>query len=128
MTDAHVLIIDDDTLNLEVLVEILSDLNVVSTTIDDCTQIEGILGTIQKVDMALVDLEMPHMNGYQVLDFLRTKLDKNTPIVACTVYSNEINNAKQHGFDGFIAKPIQFERFPSQFERIMNGEMVWESK
>jgi two-component system cell cycle response regulator DivK len=128
MPDAHVLLIDDDKLSLEVLAEILSGLNVVSTTVDDVTRLAGILESITQVDIALVDLEMPHMNGYEVLSFLRTELGADVPIVACTVYSNEMSNAKAHGFNGFIAKPIQFERFPSQFERIMNGEMVWDSK
>lgn len=128
MTDAHVLVIDDDKLSLEVLAEILSGLNVGSTTVDDVSLLDSVLASLTQVDLALVDLEMPHMNGYEVLNVLRSELGTQVPIVACTVYSNEMSNCRARGFDGFIAKPIQFERFPSQFERIMSGETVWDPK
>jgi CheY-like chemotaxis protein len=82
---------------------------------------------MHRIDLALVDLEMPYMNGYEVLQHLRDDLGLSIPIVACTVYANEMAAAKSSGFDGFIGKPIKFRDFPGQFERIMNGEGVWEA-
>jgi two-component system chemotaxis sensor kinase CheA len=127
MIERHVLVIDDDVKSLEVLAEMLGALDVSATVVADVSKLDAILQTIGHIDLALVDLEMPLMNGYEVLKYLRDDLGMSMPIVACTVYANEIANAKSSGFDGFIGKPLKFRHFPTQFERILNGEGVWEA-
>lgn len=127
MDEYHVLVIDDDVKSLEVLAEMLDSLDVGSTIISDVSTLDAALASIDHIDLALVDLEMPTMNGYEVLKHLRDDLGMSMPIVACTVYANEMTNAKNSGFDGFIGKPIKFRQFPAQFERILNGEGVWEA-
>jgi two-component system cell cycle response regulator DivK len=33
--------------------------------------------------------------------------------------------ARAAGFDGFIGKPLDFDRFPHQIRAILRGEPVW---
>jgi DNA-binding response OmpR family regulator len=33
--------------------------------------------------------------------------------------------ARAAGFDGFIGKPLDFDRFPAQIRTILSGEAVW---
>jgi two-component system cell cycle response regulator DivK len=47
--------------------------------------------------------------------------------IAYTVHVSEISLAHKHGFDGFIGKPLDSERFPNQLARILSGEHVWEA-
>jgi CheY-like chemotaxis protein len=51
---------------------------------------------------------------------------QSVPVVAYTVHVSEINTAQDMGFDGFLAKPLDSDRFPGQLNRILNGEPVWE--
>jgi two-component system cell cycle response regulator DivK len=37
-----------------------------------------------------------------------------------------MNKARAAGFNGFLGKPLDPDRFPEQIRRIMNGEAVWE--
>ena len=50
------------------------------------------------------------------------------PIVAYTVHMSELDAVYEFGFDGFICKPLDDERFPNQLGRILNGEGVWETR
>jgi two-component system cell cycle response regulator DivK len=83
----------------------------------------------QRPDLILLDIGLPGEDGYQVLTRLRAdpKL-RGTRVVAVTAraYPEEIQQAKAVGFDGFIGKPLDAQRFPDQIRRILNGEGVWE--
>jgi two-component system cell cycle response regulator DivK len=37
-----------------------------------------------------------------------------------------MQRAKEAGFDGFIGKPLDPDRFPNQIRRVLQGEAVWE--
>jgi 1-deoxy-D-xylulose 5-phosphate reductoisomerase len=41
-----------------------------------------------------------------------------------SVHSSEINTAHESGFDGFIAKPIHFDRFHDLVQHILSAEQV----
>ena len=79
-------------------------------------------------DIVLLDLEMPKHDGYEVIVTLRKYLDASVPIVACTVHTAEINRTRKLGFSGFIAKPLDMDRFSEQVRRILNGEPIWEAR
>jgi two-component system cell cycle response regulator DivK len=50
------------------------------------------------------------------------------PIIAVTAEASleQMNKAKESGFDGFLGKPLDPDRFPDQIRRILSGEPVWE--
>lgn len=68
---------------------------------------------------------MPNISGYELLDQLRAAFG-TTPIVACTMHVSEVNVARQLGFDGFLGKPLDLDRFPDQVTIIINGQPLWE--
>jgi two-component system cell cycle response regulator DivK len=49
-------------------------------------------------------------------------------VVAVTADSNPttMEKAKKAGFDGFLGKPIDPDKFPDQIVSILQGNMVWE--
>jgi two-component system cell cycle response regulator DivK len=53
---------------------------------------------------------------------------KDALIVAVTadVSMENMEQARRAGFDGFIGKPIDPDRFPNQIRDILQGEEVWE--
>lgn len=128
MSTRHALIIDDNASNMNVLVRLLDKQNVTSTTVLDPKQLKATLQNIGAVDVVFLDLEMPMIDGFQVFDQIRddNRFD-DVPVVAYTVHVSELSEAHRYGFDGFIGKPLDSDRFPDQLERIFNGEGVWET-
>jgi two-component system, cell cycle response regulator DivK len=128
MAQVHALVIDDNVKNVNILAYLLSEQGVDSTRVTNPKQLDTILDGIGKVDVVFLDLEMPGVNGYEVLGQLKVATDfQAVPVVAYTVHVSEINAAHDQGFDSFIGKPLDPDRFPDQLARILRGEPVWET-
>ncbi len=126
MNTQHALIIDDNGYNAEVLTRLLSAQNIASTTIQDPAVLQDIVNELNDVTVIFLDLEMPHLNGYEVLEILQNEVEIAAPVVACTVHTAEINTARQAGFHSFLGKPLDPKRFPEQLKSILAGKPVWE--
>jgi two-component system cell cycle response regulator DivK len=128
MQTLHALIIDDNEKNVNVLARLMAEQGMTSTIVTRPQQLPQVLAALEQVHIAFVDLEMPGLDGYTVLGMLRADPRFNgVPIIACTVHVSEINFAHQHGFDGFIGKPLDPDRFPQQLARVLEGKPVWEA-
>jgi CheY-like chemotaxis protein len=126
MGNKHALIIDDDENNMSILAELLSQEGVTSTEVQNPKKLGAALGNIGHIDVIFLDLEMPGLNGYQVLEMLRADARfQHVPVVAYTVHVSEINVTRQQGFDSFLGKPLDPDQFPKQLDRILSGGSVW---
>ena len=124
----HAIIIDDNIQNTSILAQLLSEQNITSTQLNNPRHLDATLQQLICVHLVFLDLEMPGLNGYEVLNKLKSApMLKNAPIVAYTVHTSEINEAYRHGFHSFIGKPVDPDRFPDQLIRILSGEPVWET-
>jgi two-component system cell cycle response regulator DivK len=128
MDNKHALIIDDDAYNVYVMQCFLDKENISYTTITETTTLERTLEQLKTIDIVLLDLEMPKRDGYEIIEVLRQRLPPDVPIVACTVHTAEVNRTRKLGFSGFIAKPLDMDRFSEQIRRILNGEPIWETR
>jgi len=77
-------------------------------------------------DFILLDIQLPDINGYEVLDRIRT-LDSNinkVPIIAMTSYAMSGDRQKllSAGCNGYIEKPIDPMRVIDQIKRIIENE------
>lgn len=126
MNDIHALIIDDNPLNVEILASMLEMEGVDTTQVFEPKRLGDVLPEMPQPAVIFLDIEMPGMDGYAVLDSLRKQPRFNdTPIVAYSVHHSELMLARKKGFNGFIPKPLDLERFPVQLDRILHGEQVW---
>lgn len=126
MTDWRALVIDDHENNRRVLAHLLAFQNVEAVEVADPTRVLNFLGKGQPWHLVFVDLAMPDLDGYSVLHTLKARLPRARFIVYSSHHS-EIRVARAMGFDGFLGKPLHFDRFPDQLRRIMNGDPVWET-
>jgi CheY-like chemotaxis protein len=93
---------------------------------------EDFLGHVEaldpKPDVVLLDIHMKPYNGFEMLEMLR-QLDwaKDVPIVALTasVMNEEVQQLRNAGFTGCLAKPIELGTFPEILDRILGGETIW---
>jgi CheY-like chemotaxis protein len=119
-------LVDDNEEILDFLTGDLSDKYKIHTSTNGKQALE-ILNN-ETVHLVISDIMMPGIDGYALLK--RFKADvrfQSVPVVAYTVHVSEINVAHRHGFDGFLGKPLDSDKFPHQLERILNGEPVWET-
>ncbi len=122
----YALLIDDDKNSLYVLTQMLHMEGIDSIVVNDPSTLSQVLSHVTEIRIVFLDLEMPESNGYDV--FQKLKADPrflNVPVVACSVYSNEMSTTHELGFDSFIAKPINADRFPGQLHQILSGQSVW---
>jgi two-component system cell cycle response regulator DivK len=85
--------------------------------------------TLSRLDLILMDIRLPYEDGYSALKKIRaSERLKRVPIVAVTAVASldQMDKARAAGFDGFLGKPLNPDRFPDQIRHILNGESVWE--
>jgi two-component system cell cycle response regulator DivK len=85
--------------------------------------------TMPRVDLVLMDLHLPYQDGFEALAKLRSdKRFADTRVVAVTADANPstMEKTKTAGFDGFLGKPIDPDKFPEQIISILQGNTVWD--
>jgi CheY-like chemotaxis protein len=125
MAKARVLIVDDNETGIKVLAQMLSTQNVDYIGVQDPAQLDNMLAELKSVDAIFLDLEMPKIDGYEMLKIFKGEMKLKAPIIAYSVHTSEINTAKELGFDGFLGKPLRMQNFPAYLASILKGEEVW---
>ncbi len=101
-----ILIVDDERLSRETLRFILED---EYRCLFAESGMEGIdLLKREPVDMVLLDIMMPHMDGFETFDRMR-EIDRKIPIIAVTARAmpEERKTISEYGFNAYISKPIE---------------------
>jgi two-component system cell cycle response regulator DivK len=94
-------------------------------------QVVQFADTLPRIDLILMDIRLPYEDGYQALQKVRASPRlKTTLVIAVTAEASDeqMTKAKRAGFDGFLGKPLDPDRFPDQIKRILDGQSVWEWK
>ena len=126
--DLVVLIVEDNVSNFSLMARLLQPLGVCCEWKSSGYEVVEYADTIPQVDLILMDIRLPYEDGYQALEKLRSSNLKDISVVAVTAYASEgqMKKARKAGFDGFLGKPLDADRFPEQVRRIIAGEQVWE--
>lgn len=128
--DAVILIVEDNFNNFLLMTRLLAFLGVKKCEWKASGwKVLEFAETLGEIDLILMDLMLPDADGFESLASLRSHPQlKDVPIVAVTANIAQpfLDRARQVGFDGFIGKPLDPDRFPEQIRRILMGEEVWE--
>lgn len=130
--DAYVLVIEDNPDNLMVATDLLrmTGAKYINSRASG-TQALKLAETLPRVDLILLDIQLPYEDGYAVLQKIRAhpKLQQ-TKVLAVTanVMPQDEQKAREAGFDGFIGKPLHPIQFPQQIRAVLAGEMVWRAR
>lgn len=129
-TSAHILVVEDNVSNFVLIARLLAFMGV-----QKCewkTTGWGVVdfaNTMQRIDLILMDLHLPHEDGYEALRQIRADENlKDTLVVVVTAHGStlEMQKARQAGFDGFLVKPLDADQFPEQIRQILSGTAVWD--
>lgn len=117
----NVLVIDDDTMLLDVIKEMLERNGMNCTT---CTTTKDVVKAMRgkDYDLLLSDIQMPGTNGFDLLTLLRRSNIGNSrtiPIIAMTARGDKDKEAFLHaGFTDYIYKPFSSSELLSLLSRI----------
>ncbi|HWQ05517.1 MAG TPA: response regulator [Longilinea sp.] len=129
LSEISVLVVEDNVSNFMLIARMLGFLGIHCEWKTSGYEVVEFADTLSRIDLVLMDIRLPYEDGYGALRKLRQspKL-RNVPVVAVTAEASveQINKAKASGFDGFLGKPLNPDRFPNQIQRILAGKPVWE--
>ncbi|MHB8626623.1 MAG: response regulator [Aggregatilineales bacterium] len=129
---AQVLVVEDNVPNFVLIARMLAFMGVQRCEWKTSGwQVVQFADTLPRIDLILMDIRLPYEDGYQALQKLRASPRfKETLVVAVTAEASEeqMRRAKSSGFDGFLGKPLDPDRFPNQIRKILTGDPVWEWK
>ncbi len=127
--DAVVLVVEDNVSNFVLVARLLGFLGIHCEWKTSGYEVVEYADTLPKVDLILMDIRLPYEDGYSALRKIRLSPSlKSVPVIAVTAEASQeqLNKARLSGFDGFLGKPLDPDRFPDQIQRILSGESVWE--
>jgi len=128
--DATILVVEDNFQNFVLITRLLAYLGVKKCEWKASGwQVLEFAESLPTVDLVLMDIFLPEEDGYQVLGRLRAHPRfADTLVVAVTadVSTENMDRAREAGFDGFIGKPLDPDRFPNQIRRVLRGEEIWD--
>jgi two-component system, cell cycle response regulator DivK len=127
--DAAVLVVEDNVSNFVLIARMLGYLGIHCEWKTSGYEVLEYADTLPRLDLILMDIRLPYEDGYGAQQKLRAAdRFKTVPIVAVTAEASveQMKKAREAGFDGFLGKPLDPDRFPDQIRRILNGEQVWE--
>ena len=110
LENKKILIVDDNMRNLFALNEILEEYNCeIIKAVDGRNALE-ILSEETGIDLILMDIMMPEMDGYEASRKIR-ETDRETPIIAVSAHIDEEAQTKTHdaGMNDWLAKPVAAE-------------------
>ena len=105
---SHVLVVDDNDLNLKIIDKLLKKYNIMTTLVASGQNCLDLINDHEYFDLILMDDMMPEMNGKETFAKLKEIEGFKTPVVALT--ANALSGMKEQylklGFNDYLAKPI----------------------
>ncbi|MBI5931766.1 MAG: response regulator [Chloroflexi bacterium] len=114
-----VLVVDDEPDNLEVVATVLSFFGMTVKRATDGVQGLELLETITPT-LILLDLAMPHMDGWRMFQIIRSMPHlQQVPVVALTAHAmiGDEERVLAAGFDGYLSKPVNLPTLVQDIEQ-----------
>ena len=126
--DAQILVVDDVSMNLKVIRELLKSTQIQIDTVESGKECLRNI-TFKKYDIIFLDHMMPEMDGLETLKNMKWVADNknsDTPVIMLT--ANAVVGAKDEyfnaGFDDYLAKPIKENELEQMIRKYLPKELV----
>jgi PleD family two-component response regulator len=123
---ANVLIVDDRESNVSLLEQILSE--------EGYTRVAGTTNSLEvcelhrknRYDLILLDLQMPSMDGFQVMDGLKTiETESYLPVIVLTAQPALRLRALKAGARDFISKPFELVEVQTRIRNMLEVRLLY---
>jgi CheY-like chemotaxis protein len=129
-----VLLVDDNSINREILHDLLKDVN---QNMDIAMAENGEIAINKMyhggIDLVLMDIQMPRMNGYEATEHIRKNMKypiSEVPIVAMTAHAleNVAESCFKAGMNDYVSKPIDIDLLVSKMCKLLDKRKVVQEK
>jgi len=122
-TGLKVLVAEDNIINQRLVVGMLTQLGHTGMVVNDGAKALKCLSKM-KVDVVLMDVMMPNMDGLEALAAIReleASQGGHVPIIMATSHDEPGDAAryKRAGADGYLSKPLEVGRLQSEISRVL---------
>ncbi|RPH31575.1 MAG: response regulator [Bacteroidales bacterium] len=117
-----IVIAEDEDYNFILLNEMLSTPNLTILHASNGFEAVEFCKSKQQIDLVLMDIKMPIMNGYEATSQIK-EIRPNMPIIVQTSYSSDADREKAFasGCSDFIDKPINRNMLISKINKLLNN-------
>ncbi|MCZ0927908.1 EAL domain-containing protein [Halomonas janggokensis] len=121
----HVLVVDDNTVNIELMLDLLENQGFHNT--HGISDSRHVLAYCQRSlpDLLLLDIRMPYLDGYAVIEQLNTHLGEQTPpivILTAQIDDETRQRALALGVRDFVTKPFKHDEVLQRILNVLNVE------
>lgn len=116
-----VLIAEDEEINYMFVERVLKPTGATIIRALDGKEAVDIVASRSDIDLILMDIRMPNLNGIEAAEAIR-KTRPNILIIAQTCYETDIDlsSITTVKFDGFISKPVNVNTMLTMIDRLLN--------
>ena len=124
--NASILIVDDQEANVSLLEQMLSEAGYTNVTSTMNPHEVCALHRKNRYDLILLDLQMPGMDGFQVMEGLKTnEADGYLPVLVITAQPGHKLRALQAGAKDFISKPFDLVEVKTRIHNMLEVRLLY---
>ena len=127
--DATILVVEDNVINFVLIARLLGYMGIHCEWKTSGYEVVEFADSLPRVDLILMDIRLPYEDGYYALRKIRSSARlRETPVIAITAEASgeQMKLAREAGFNGFLGKPINPNKFPEQIIKSLTGAQIWE--
>ena len=123
---ARILIVDDQEANVQLMEQVLQSAGYTGVTSTMRPEEVGALHQKNKYDLILLDLQMPVMDGFQVMAELKTSAtDAYLPVIVLTAQPGHKLRALQAGAKDFVSKPFDLIEVKTRIHNMLEVRLLY---
>ena len=124
--NASILLVDDQQSNIDLLRQMLGDAGYTHVTWTMNPQEVCALHRKNRYDLVLLDLQMPGMDGFQVIEALKTSdVDGYLPVLVISAQPGHKLRALQSGVRDFISKPFDLVEATTRIRNMLEVRLLY---
>jgi len=124
--EASILVVDDQDANIKLLERLLQGAGYTNVRSTTAPQDVPILQRRHHHDLILLDLQMPGMDGFEVMDALKAdQADSYLPVIALTAQPAHKLRALQSGAKDFISKPFDLLEATTRIRNMLEVRLLY---
>ena len=124
--DARLLVVDDNQENIDLLLAVLNQAGYTNVSATSCASEVAALHAQHGYDLILLDMQMPGLDGLEVIDALhRVEQDAYVPVIAITANPGYKIAALQAGARDFITKPLDIAEVNQRIHNLLEVRLLY---
>ncbi|WP_436286805.1 response regulator [Sinimarinibacterium flocculans] len=123
---ASILIVDDQQANADLLLQLLNEAGYIQVSATNKPSEVFALHRKHHYDLILLDLQMPEMDGFQVIEGLKThEADHYLPVIVLTAQPGHKLRALKAGAKDFISKPFDLVEVTTRIHNMLEVRLLY---